>query len=182
LADDTPESLLGNLLGDFMKGQDIESYSDAIRQGIKRHQQVDIFTDDHPIFRQSKRRIHPERRRFAGVLVDIFYDHFLAIHWAQYSSIPLSQFTQQVYGVLEQHRNMLPEKLQQSVPVIISQDWLCSYQTLSGIDYALQRMSLRVKRANLLNEGIQDLNTHYRQLEWDFKAFWPDLIRYVATL
>jgi acyl carrier protein phosphodiesterase len=182
LADDTPESLLGSLLGDFMKGQNILFYSDAIRQGIKRHQQVDTFTDDHPIFRQSKRRIHLERRRFSGVLVDIFYDHFLAIHWTQYSSMPLTQFTQQVYGVLDRHHAILPERLQQAVPAIISQDWLCSYQTLSGIDYALQRMSLRIKRANLLNEGIQDLNTHYSQLELDFKSFLPDLIQYVATL
>lgn len=114
--------------------------------------------------------------------MDVFYDHFLAIHWTQYSSTSLNQFTQRVYGVLDQHRAILPERLQRAVPAIISQDWLCSYQTLSGIDYALQRMSLRIKRENPLNEGIQDLNTHYHQLELDFKAFLPDLIQYVATL
>ncbi len=183
LADDTPESMLGNLLGDFVKGQNnIKAYSLAIRHGIRCHQQIDAFTDNHSVFRQSKRRVHPDRSRFAGVLIDIFYDHFLATHWSQYSSIPLSEFAQRVYGILEQHRNILPDRLQQAVPFIIRQNWLCSYQSVCGIDNTLQRMSLRIKKPNPLGTGIQDLNAAYDELELDFNEFLPDLIEYVSTL
>lgn len=100
LAKDTPESILGNLLGDFAKGEAKKQYSTAIQQGIELHQQVDIYTDTHRIVREAKRPISLERKRYAGILIDVFYDHFLAKHWMKYSSIPLQYFTQKVYTLL----------------------------------------------------------------------------------
>src|ERR1051325_10142199 len=96
LAEDDPESLLGNLLGDFVKGAKKDDYPDSIRRGIELHRKVDRFTDAHRVVRSSLSLISPARRRFAGVLVDIFYDHLLAKDWQIYSSVPLATFSQKV--------------------------------------------------------------------------------------
>ncbi len=185
LAEATPEAWVGNLLGDFVKGAvgDLgDRYPVAIRQGILLHRQIDAFTDAHPVVQTSKARIAPERRRFAGVLVDMFYDHFLARHWQDYASIALPEFAEQVYHALQTHEVILPERLQRVLPDIIRQNWLTSYQDIDGIAYALQRMSRRIHRTNPLALGIVDLQTHYDGLEADFRAFWPEVVGYVNTL
>ncbi len=182
LAEATPEAWVGNLLGDFVKGAVGDRFPVAIGEGILLHRQIDAFTDAHAIVQTSKARIDPERRRFAGVLVDMFYDHFLAKHWQDYASIALPDFAQQVYHALQTHQAILPERLQQVLPDIIRQNWLTSYQEIDGIAYALQRMSRRLHRPNPLAAGIVDLQTHYDGLDADFRAFWPDVVGYVTTL
>ncbi|MEG3858940.1 hypothetical protein QT974_07445 [Microcoleus sp. herbarium12] len=93
LSDGTPESLIGNLLGDFVKGSAVNLYDREIRNGIDLHRKVDRYTDSHAIVRSSKSLVCSQRRRFAGVLVDVFYDRFLAKNWLEYSETPLSDFS-----------------------------------------------------------------------------------------
>ncbi|WP_293355003.1 MULTISPECIES: ACP phosphodiesterase [unclassified Microcoleus] len=181
LSDRTPASLIGNLLGDFVKGSAVNLYPDAIRSGIDLHRKVDRYTDCHVIVRSSKSLVCSQRRRFAGVLIDMFYDHFLAKNWLEYSEVPLPDFARGVYQVLQDSRDILPESLQQIVPTIIARDLLCSYREIGGIDIALNRMSARIKWTNNLADGIEDLTVNYQQLESDFRAFFPDLINYAAT-
>lgn len=182
LSDGTPASLIGNLLGDFVKGSAVNLYPQEIRNGIDLHRKVDRYTDCHAIVRSSTSLVCAERRRFAGVLVDVFYDHFLAKHWLEYSEIPLRDFSRRVYQVLQDSRDILPESLKQTIPIIIARDLLCSYREIGGIDIALNRMSLRIKRTNNLAGGIEDLTANYQQLESDFRAFFPDLINYVKKI
>lgn len=181
LAENTPESLLGNLLGDFVKGSAVNLYPQEIIKGIYLHRKVDSYTDSHAIVRSSKSLVCSQRRRFAGVLIDVFYDHFLAKNWREYSEVPLSDFACGVYKILQDSRDILPESLKQVVPTIIARDLLCSYREIDGIDTALNRMSLRIKRTNNLAGGVEDLTANYQQLESDFLAFFPDLISYVTT-
>lgn len=181
LAEDSPESLLGNLLGDFVKGQNIELYSDEIKEGIKFHQKVDVYTDSHPIFRESKRLISPVNRRYSGLLIDIFYDHFLAKNWLNFSSVTLKEFVVKVYGVLQAHEAILPEKLKCVLPHMIQRNLLMSYAEVSGIDAALKRLSLRVKRENNLGSASGELINNYKQLELNFNRFFPELIDYVKS-
>ncbi len=89
LAENTPESLLGNLLGDFVKGSAVNLYPQEIIKGIYLHRKVDSYTDSHAIVRSSKSLVCSQRRRFAGVLIDVFYDHFLAKNWREYSEVPV---------------------------------------------------------------------------------------------
>ena len=77
LADDTPHSLIGNMLGDFVNGDFRSRYNTEICRGILLHRKVDVFTDNHPVFLHSKRRISNEYRLLKGIMVDLFYDHFL---------------------------------------------------------------------------------------------------------
>jgi acyl carrier protein phosphodiesterase len=182
LADDTAESLIGNLLGDFVKGSIHKiSYPLAIAKGIELHRKVDVFTDSHTIFRTSVKRISAVRRRFAGIMIDIFYDHFLAKNWSRYSTVPLQNFSQNVYGILTINHSLLPERLQRMLPYIVREDWLTSYANISAIHTTLNRLSNRFKRENGLLNSAEELLANYETLEADFHDFFPDLIRYVQT-
>lgn len=182
LADSTPESIIGNLLGDFLQGISQEQYSIAIQQGIELHRKVDAYTDSHPTFKEAKQLISVSRRRFAGILVDIFYDHFLARNWQNYSSITLDNFSQKVYAILSQHQVILPDRLQRALPHMIQQDWLNKYQYISGIELTLNRMACRVNRqGEILASGIEELTAHYQELDRSFQSFFPELVRYVKT-
>lgn len=181
LSEGTPESLIGNLLGDFVKGSIENIYPSEIIKGIKLHQKIDIYTDSHPIFRSSKRLISQNRRRFSGIMIDVFYDHFLAKNWSKYSSIALGDFTSYVYQVLQENQNILPERLKNILPDMIANDWLQSYQYTTVIDRAINGISHRIKRKNNLCGGVEELFLNYQQLQADFSIFFPELIDYTKN-
>ncbi|ACK70352.1 protein of unknown function DUF479 [Gloeothece citriformis PCC 7424] len=185
LAENTPESRLGNLLGDFVKGN-LDNfktvYSPQIIQGIKIHQKIDYFTDRHPIFKQSKQRISEKNRRYAGVIIDIYYDHFLSKNWLTYSNQDLEIFVTQIYQMLETYKSLLPDKLKNALPRMIQEDWLGSYRYLTGIDQTFSRLSRRIKRHNNIAFALEDLITHYSLLEEDFVNFFPQLVDYTNSL
>lgn len=182
LSEDTPESLVGNLMGDFVRGGDLSRYGEEIARGIALHRRIDAFTDAHEVVRESKRRISAGNRRYAGVLVDLFYDHFLAREWDRYSPEPLPRFAARVYGALEQHHALLPERLQAVAIRMAAGDWLVSYREVSSIGAVLERMSGRLTRENSLPRGIEDLTARYEELGADFERFFPDLVEYVHSV
>jgi len=181
LSDGTPESLIGNLLGDFVKGSIENIYPKEIIKGIYLHRKIDSFTDYHPTFRSSKRLIGLNRRRFSGIMIDVFYDHFLAKNWSDYSTTPLGDFTNHVYQVLQENKNILPERLKSILPDMIAHDWLASYKETSTIDRAINGLSHRIKRKNNLFGGVEELFLNYQQLQTDFSIFFPELINYSLT-
>ncbi|MBW4575209.1 MAG: DUF479 domain-containing protein [Aphanothece sp. CMT-3BRIN-NPC111] len=182
LAEDSSDSLLGNFIADFVKGSAINRYSDEIRKGIELHRKVDAFTDSHPLFKESKKLMSDEHKRYAGITVDIFYDHFLAKNWSKYSTITLKEFTSKVYDVLEINADILPKNLQIGLPKIKLENWLMCYETIQGINLTLKRVSLRLKRNNNLAAATEDLKANYQKLEYYFKLFFPDLIKYVQSI
>ncbi len=182
LSDGTPESLIGNLLGDFVKGSIENIYSTQIIKGIYLHRKIDFFTDSHPIFRSSKRLISLNRRKFSGMMIDVFYDHFLAKNWSEYSNIGLNDFTKYVYQVLQENKNILPERLKSILPDMIAYDWLASYRETSTINRAINGLSHRIKRENNLLGGVEELFLNYQQLQVDFSKFFPELIDYTLTV
>ena len=124
------------------------------------------------------------RRRFAGVLVDVFYDHFLARHWAHYSAQPLQDFTQQVYTTLAAQAADYPERLQRILPIMHAQDWLASYVHIESVDAALHGIARRFQRyprAAVLADGVQELIQNYAALEQQFLEFFPDLLEFVQA-
>jgi len=175
LCDGRPESLVGSILGDFSRGVDLDALDPGVREAVALHFRVDAFTDGHPVVGQSKRRIQPPHRRYAGVLVDMFYDHFLARRWDRYSEVPLDAFTATVYEALAQAEAYLPERMARVSRAMAAGDWLGSYRRLEAIDTALQRMSRRITRANDLATGVNALIANYDLLECDFHRFFPEL-------
>jgi len=171
LADDTPPSLLGNLMGDFVKGRLDDTFPAAIRSGIELHRQVDAFAHDNPMYRRSKSRLDDSYGYFRGVLIDIFYDHFLARNWHRYHPLPLEDFAARIYRLLEEHFELLPPGLQQVVPRMVENNWLVSYRQAETIDRVLRRISTRLRRPNPIGMGIAELHRHYAGLEIDFGLF-----------
>lgn len=185
LAAPDPDSRIGNLLGDFIKGPLSEyasCYSEGIIQGIKLHRQIDAFTDTHRIYRQSKRLISSRQGIFSGIIVDICYDHFLANHWPKFSEGQLCDFVADIYDLLESHQQILPSKLQQVLPRMVAQDWLGSYKTLSGLNLTFARLARRLQRSNHLSTAVEDIVNNYGDLESDFISFFPEAIGYTRSL
>jgi acyl carrier protein phosphodiesterase len=179
LADDDPYSRIGSLMGDFAKGSIDAALAPAIRRGIVMHRRIDSFTDAHAIVARSKRRIRPEFRRYAGILVDLYYDHFLALEWSQYSAVPLEDFVQEVYRILRVHLDGFPAPMQRSIAYMTANDLLLSYGEIDGIGRALRGIEGRLKRPRRLRDGVQDLESNYALFAADFAAFFPQLIAYV---
>ena len=152
-----------------------------MRDAITLHRAIDRYTDAHEVVRESRARVSTERRRFAGVLVDIFFDHFLARHWERFCNQSLDAFTTQVYTVLRTRRSELPERLARMAPHMSAEDWLGSYAEMWAVDAALQGMARRLRRfprAAGLADGVQELERCYAQFEQDFLAFFPRLLAF----
>jgi len=178
LAPDDDEALLGSIMGDFVKGPLRGEHSPGIESGLALHRRIDAFTDAHSVVRRSRERIGPARRRYAGIMVDMFYDHYLARDWARYGAQPLNQFAQRVYAVLEAQRHLLPVTLQRIAPMMRHDDWLWSYRDPQAISRALERMGERLKRGNALLGAGADLADNYAGLGEDFHEFFPQLIAF----
>jgi len=179
----TPELLTGGLLGDFVKGRIDGQYAPRVCAGIVLHRAIDRYTDDHPLVQAARERVSPERRRFAGILMDVFYDHFLARDWHRFSNQPLGHFTRHVYTVLWPQRHTFPDRLQRMLPWMRAEDWLASYAEIESIDAALRGMARRFRfadRARPLADGVHDLVAHYDVLEREFHEFFPQLERFVS--
>jgi len=182
LADDTDASRVGNLLGDFTRGslEDLAKlYPEELVRGIKMHRAVDSYTDSHGIFKECKVLLAPERRRFAGVIVDIFFDHYLCKHWADYSDSALEDFCEQVYRAFEKHPEWLAGRLQEAFPSMRKQNWLMAYATVDGIELTLQRVSRRSPRVGGIADGIEDFKSNYGEFEEKFLRFMPELVDFV---
>ncbi len=172
------------MLGDFVKGRVIEGWNDGIRAAILLHRAVDQFTDRHPLTVASRQLVSADRRRFAGIMVDMFYDHFLARHWARFHPLPLREFTQRVYGSLLPHHTKFPPRLQRILPWMTQDDWLASYAEMESVDAALRGLARRFRyseRAVGLASGVKDLESNYAALEKNFFEFIPLLNEFVEA-
>jgi acyl carrier protein phosphodiesterase len=169
-----PGQLLGSLYGDFVKGLLQGQWPADIEAGIRLHRQIDVYTDSHPVVLQAKQRFPSERRRYAGILVDLFFDHCLAAHWEDYAEVPLQQFTTRVYQVLRDEAE-LPGKLAQIAPRMAAQDWLGSYREFAVMEQVIAGMSRRLSRPEGLAGGLAELEQLYEPLLQDFREFYPAL-------
>ncbi len=172
---------VGNLMGDFYRGRIDEHLPVALQEGIRLHRQIDAFTDAHPIVLRSYARISPERRRFAGIIVDLAFDHFLCVHWARFYSVSRTGFISEVYAQLLEHLPLMPPDMERVVRRMTQQDWLNRYEDKQVIARALDRIAARFSRPVALTGGGEEVFRHYQQLEYDFLNFFPELIDYVAA-
>jgi acyl carrier protein phosphodiesterase len=177
--------LIGNFIGDFIKGNpasERHGLEPGIIAGVQLHRAIDTFTDDHPDVAAVRDLLHPRCHKYAGVAVDVFFDHFLATQFAALMGESLKTFTVYVYGTLQQNSHRLPS---QAVPMLngmVRYDWLMSYQMLDGIDRSLKGISRRTVYPSGLDTAVVDLESHYEYIGERFNHFWPQLVAHVEEV
>lgn len=178
LAGPEPLDIAANLMGDFVRGRLDDRFPPRVAAGIKLHRHIDSFTDEHPLHRRSRERLEPPFRRFAPILIDIYYDHFLARHFERFHDLPVERFTPHVYDALDRHRELLPRTLVRLAPIWRRRDLLAGYAELDVIDDVFRGISGRLSRANPVDRGGGPLRQNYDGLEADFLAFFPELLEF----
>lgn len=166
---------IGNFMADTIRGNQYENYPLMIQKGIVLHRAIDTFTDAHPVFRQSTKRLHANYHHYSGVIVDVFYDHFLAKNWANYSDENLEDYVQNFYNSMLNNRAILSEKAQQILPYMIEQNWLVSYKSIDGIERILAQMDKRIKYDSKMHLSVTELKAFYIEFEIEFKRFFQEL-------
>jgi len=175
LSGDHEKIMLGNFIADHIRGNKIHHFPQEIKDGIMLHRKIDYYTDHHPAFIQTRTRLHKKYHKYAGVIADIFYDHFLARNWDEYSEISLSHFTSYSYGILLRNYTILPRKTKQLLPFIIMQNWLASYGKFDGLTRAFDMMARRAKNKSNMEFAVDDLREDYDLYKADFERFFPDI-------
>ena len=176
-----PRVLVGNFIGDFVKGRAmLKTFDPGIVKGIELHRGIDFFTDSHSVVMESKRRLQPKYHHYAGVIVDMFYDHFLAANWKTYYLEDLQEFARRAYRLIEEHDSVLPEPVKRLLPYIIQGNWLVSYSSTEGIHRALSGMARRTLHESGMNEAVVDLKLFYEDFKSEFERFFPDLQQWAS--
>lgn len=163
-------------MADSVKGSQFMSYENEIQKGILLHRFIDSFTDFHPIYRKSKHRLHEKYGHYSGVIMDIFYDHFLAKNWTLFSTISLHLYSQIFYDLVTLHFDKLTEKTQKMLPYMIQYNWLESYATIEGIETILLQMDYRTKYKGNMSHATHELKLFYNEFESEFLIFFTELI------
>lgn len=166
---------IGNFMADGIKGHEYEKFPIAIQKGILLHRQIDSFTDFHPTYRQSKHRLHEAYGHYSGVIMDIYYDHFLTVNWDLYSDTPLNEYINSFYQLLETNFDLLTPKMQRMVPKMITQNWLGSYAHLEGMEKILYQMDYRTQFKSKMQFAIRELELYYDAFNMEFKAFFDEI-------
>lgn len=167
--------IIGNFIGDFIKGVKIEKFDPEILKGISLHRAIDEFTDSHPVVAQSKERMRSKYRHYSGVIVDIFYDHYLAKNWTEYSQQPLNEFVEDFYLLIDEYDSILPDRVKYMMPYMKRHNWLENYAHIEGIQLVLRGMSNRTKFDSKMEESTVELRQYYEEFAEEFAMFFPEL-------
>lgn len=170
--------MFGNFISDFLRGKEVDVYDAEITLGIQLHRTIDAYTDSHPQVAQSKERLWKKYRHYSAVIVDIFYDHFLAKNWALYAELPLADFAQKAYDDLSTFEHIFPDKVQRIFPYMVRQNWLLNYGEIDGMRQAMQGIARRASFKSNMEHAVEDLLEQYDAFDRDFQAFFPDLAQH----
>jgi len=182
LAKPSSYSLVGNLLGDFCKGVDLTTLPNPVLAGLANHRAVDRYTDSHPLVQQAKQQFSTQRRRFAGVALDVLFDHFLIRHWQCFYSQPFVEAKQQLYHQILLAEPLMPLNMQLTMKKVRQQDWLSAYQQLPSLGKALDHIAARVRFKNQFAGIIDEITPRYSELELVFLQFYPQLLQHIQQL
>jgi acyl carrier protein phosphodiesterase len=182
LSGNSADVMTGNFIGDFVRGKNLhDKFNKQVVLGIELHRSIDAFTDSHAVVGQSKKRLFPYYRHYAAVIIDIYYDHFLARNWALYHTELLPDYADACYAILQARLEQLPQEVQYVLPYMIKGNWLVSYATTAGIQRALSGMARRTSFVSRMEEAVGDLELHYADFESEFKLFFPELRQHASN-
>jgi len=173
--------IVGNFVADAVKGNLTGRFPEGMERGIRLHREIDHYTDQHPVFKESRKRLSPKYRMYSGVIVDIYYDHFLAKYWNEYSDEDLKQLVARTYFLLIRRFNLLPPRSKRLLPFMITQNWLVGYRELHILQKVFNGMSRRTNHTSGMENAIQDLQSDYDLYENEFRMFFPEIIQHINS-
>lgn len=182
LSKHTEELMIGNFIADAVKGKNFEGYTPGVIQGIKMHREIDAYTDAHHITKISAARLMPRYKKYAGVIVDVFYDHFLAANWNKYHQQALPDFANEIYDLMQKNYNILPAKSQYLLPYMIKHNWLLNYAKVEGIQRTLSGMANRTIFVSNMQFATEELELHYHDFDEEFRLFFEDARKHFGEL
>jgi acyl carrier protein phosphodiesterase len=171
--------LIGNFIADHLKGTSVATYPESVQEGIRLHRQIDAFTDRHPVVMESKIRLRPYFRKYATVIVDIFYDHFLARDWHIYHPQELEVYSSETYQLLRQNQHLLPARAIHMLKYMQEQNWLLGYSKMEGMEKAFKGISRRATFESKMEEAPKYLLEYYDDFENEFRLFFEELKQFV---
>lgn len=184
LAKPTSVSQAGNFLGDFIKGTPeslAETLPADLLHGIMMHRHVDVFTDAHPAFKEGKTLLKKENRRFSGIVLDIFTDHFLARNWKDYATETLSAYNEKVNKNLREHWEYFPEDAREVAQSMYEHEWFQTYLEVEGVEYVLQRLGSRKAAFHPIRASFSDFTEHYGEYEKLSHKLLKDAVQFSKT-
>jgi acyl carrier protein phosphodiesterase len=176
------EITAGNFIADFVRSSQHHQFSNGVLNGIEIHRSIDSFTDEHPVVKKSKQRLYEKYHKYSTVIVDVLYDHLLALNWSKFSKMPLAQFTHETYSLLRKQQHVFPAEAQRMFHFMSAYDWLYSYQTVEGIQRALTGLSRRARFKSGMEKATEDLKESYADFEKEFTEFFPELSEEIKRL
>ncbi len=180
LSGEPGEVMVGNFIADSVKGSEMTKFSLGIQEGIRLHRAIDTYTDNHAVTLKSKIRLRERYGKYSPVVADIFYDHFLATHWEDYSNISLRMYADQIYKFLQTHYAIFPERSKQFFNYMTKYDILFAYSKIEGIDKVMQGMSRRAKFESGMETAAEALLHGYEDYKTEFREFFPELQEHVS--
>lgn len=179
LSGESDEVLLGNFIGDYVKGNKHQEYPEKVAFGIRLHRSIDLFTDQHQDVKRCIDLLKPEYGRYAGVVVDVFFDHFLVANWNQYSVYTLREYAKHAHAVFLSNFRLLPFRVKQFLPFLIQHKRLESYAKVENLYQVLEIMSRRTSLPSKSEFALQVLIREYDQFDALFHRFFAEMIEYV---
>jgi len=179
LSGDDPLVTVGNFMADAVKGRDLSAHDPRVQEGIRLHRAIDVFTDQHPITLVGRERLRAHTGKYAGVALDLFYDHVLAANWHLIHPEPLPRYTERMYDLLRAHIDLMPERTRGMLHYMVRYDWLTSYARIEGIGRALEGLSRRAPAGDALRGSEQVLAQHYDAYRDEGLSFLRELERHV---
>jgi len=175
------EVIVGNFVADSIKGNLINRFPAGMEKGIRIHREIDHYTDQHPVFRESKARLAPTYNHYSGVIVDLYYDHFLAKNWKDYSDEDLNKVVSRTYFLLVRKFHLLPSRSRRILPFMITQNWLAGYRDFNVLQRVFYGMSRRTSHPSGMEHAVEDLVRDYKLYENEFTSFFPEIINHIHT-
>ncbi|MCH7881237.1 MAG: DUF479 domain-containing protein [Proteobacteria bacterium] len=183
LSQPTVASTVGNLLGDFARGVDVQALPEAVQAGLQNHRAIDRYTDSHPIILELKKGFSPRRRRFAGIALDVYFDHLLMNHWSTFDSRPIDEVIQAFYARMLEGQALMPNaRMRRTTRRMVEYDWFGSYAEIDSIADALDRIASRIRFENQFANVIEDIEHNRESLQQGFLAYFPQLVEHVRSL
>lgn len=175
LSGTNPKTICGNFIGDGVKGNQVTNYSPEVQKGIALHRFIDHYTDNHPVTAEARMLIRPKFRKYAGVVLDVYFDHFLGTLWSDYHPENLEQFVDKVHNTLNLFEPNMPEKTRRFFHYMKMHNWLLNYRQLDALSRVFHGMASRTPFKSNMEQAVPVLRENYGEIEKAFEVFFPDL-------